>query len=142
MCLHHSRQHHVETYTGLCVAGQLTPVVYVCCANRIHSLTVSLCKYCTRHQLSLSCCVSLAGLALGAFVSWVCYRQQRGRLADIDPASYGGSLGSSSGNMAASVGGWPSNADISRGAGDGAPLLYTAPQHHFDLQQPQQALPV
>jgi hypothetical protein len=80
-----------------------------------------------------------AGLLLGAAVSWICYRQQRSRLADIDPATYSsGSSGGSggSGSNGNSAGGWQHTPDASRREGDGMPLLYH-PQHHFDLQQQQ-----
>jgi hypothetical protein len=78
-------------------------------------------------------------------VSWVCYRQQRSRLADVDPATYssggsnGGSSGGSNGSSGSngnSAGGWQHTPDASRREGDGMPLLYH-PQHHFDLQQQQ-----
>lgn len=76
-------------------------------------------------------------------MSWVCYRQQRSRLSDIDPATYAsggsGSNGGGSGSNGNSAGGWQPTPDVSvRREGDGMPLLYHAPQHHFDLQQPQQ----
>lgn len=34
-----------------------------------------------------------AGLLLGGFVSWLCYRQQRLRLVEVDAVSYGGPMG-------------------------------------------------
>ncbi|KAF8065455.1 LPP3 [Scenedesmus sp. PABB004] len=40
------------------------------------------------------------GLALGAGLSWLCYRQQRARLAELDPITYGGTLGSGGGAAA------------------------------------------
>lgn len=95
-----------------------------------------------------------AGLLLGTIVSWVCYRQQRVRLADVDPISYacgigsganGGSSGGNGGASGNSAGGWPGPSLGSRvGEESGTPLLYHhhAPAHHFDLQQPQQQLPV
>jgi len=78
--------------------------------------------------------VYTAGLTLGAVVSWVCYRQQRGRLADIDPATYVCGSSSSGGGG----GGWGAAVAGSRGEEDGTPLLYTAPLHHQDQQQQQQ----
>lgn len=102
------------------------------------------------------CCRVPAGLLLGTLVSLVCYRQQRVRLADVDPISYacgigssangGGSGGANGGASGISVGGWPGpSSGSSRVAEEsGTPLLYQhhhAPAHHFDLQQPQQ-LPV
>jgi hypothetical protein len=103
-------------------------------AKPTYSPSICLCR-------AVLCCAA-AGLLLGASVSWVCYRQQRSKLADLDPISYACGIGSGTGSSGGTISngsnaGWPSSA--SRGEGDGAPLL----THHFDLQQQQQgSLPV
>lgn len=67
----------------------------------------------------------VTGLLLGAAVSWVCYRQQRARLTDIDPVTYSCSAYSSNGTITL----------VKQGDDDGTPLLYAAPGHHFSDQQ-------
>jgi hypothetical protein len=66
-----------------------------------------------------------AGLLLGCAVSWLCYRQQRVRLAaEVDAVSYGGAVGGAVGQTGSGGGngtGYPSSS--MRFDEDGMPLL-------------------
>lgn len=60
-----------------------------------------------------------AGLLLGCFVSWLCYRQQRVRLAaEVDPVSYGGAVAGQAGGGGAGYASGSMRFDE-----DGMPLL-------------------
>jgi hypothetical protein len=64
-----------------------------------------------------------AGLLLGCAVSWLCYRQQRVRLAaEVDPVSYGGVAAVAAG-QAGSGGGAGYVSSSVRFDEDGMPLL-------------------
>eukprot|EP00878_Enallax_costatus_P021035 GHUV01022254.1.p1 GENE.GHUV01022254.1~~GHUV01022254.1.p1 ORF type:complete len:161 (+),score=31.44 GHUV01022254.1:120-602(+) len=68
----------------------------------------------------------VAGLLLGCLISWLFYRQQRLKLAELDPVVYGGGLGSGTSSTVSSG----VNPAARFSEEDGVPLL------------PQQGLPV